>query len=670
MKARILIGIGWLLLLLVLPRMAEAGDDAGTASVFAEGAGPRALALGSAFVAVADDPSAAIWNPGGLGWIEHTEAEASYSVRNNLGFSETTLGLVVPSWRWGAAGFTFRRFGADGIDVRDDRNTLGDPVSDSEMEIGLTYGRAVSEAWSLGGTIKLQQQSLAGFSGSGLGADAGAMFRPGAVFGRIPWMERWTWGLAVRNLMEPSVRLDRESVRDPWVLRTGWTYRHPAGGNRLLGTIEIEKPRDSSALLHAGMEYRVHPLLSLRAGLKDQGITAGAGIEWRDLSFDYTYEDQPLGAVQWIGVSHRIGLSVPERRLAAQKAEEASIQARLEESFQRRQVERIEDLLRGAEVARAQGNLDEALNLSETAEALAPGSPRARSMQVSILLEKGVQLERSGDYPSAAVAFGRVLSVAPGDTTAAAGQARCRAESDRRAARSSEIRRLFTSALDAFAAGDLLKARSGFAAILAAAPADTEAAAMQLRTQQAVARRIEDLLARGARAIEAERWAESEQALEEARRLDPEAPGIARWESTLARAKASAGERAQRTASAPDPAAKPAAKPPQLTKEQVREIEDLYRGGLTAMTNARPDDALRYWELAWSIGPDPRVAEALEREYQLRGIDLFASGELEEALNVWEKALRIDPEDQRTQGYIARARLQLQRTREITGRAR
>jgi len=652
--------------LLALAGVCEAADDAGTTSVFAEGVGPRALALGSAFVAVADDPSAAVWNPGGLGWIDHTEVEVSYTARN-LGFAETYVGLVIPSWRWGAAAFTFRHFGVDGIEQRDELNSLlDDSISDSEMEIGLTYGRAVSEALSVGGTIKLQQQSLAGFRGSGLGADAGVLFRPGAVIGsHVPWMDRWTWGLSVRNLLEPSIRLDRESAQDPWVLRTGWVYRHPVGDRLLLGTVEIERPRDAAARFHGGMEFRPHPLLSLRTGLKGEGLTAGAGIAWRNLSLDYAYENQPLGAAQWIGVSRRIGPSVPERRQAAQAKQERAAQARLDEAFQRRQVERINDLLVRAEEAHLQGDLDEALNLSETAEALVPDSPRARSLQVSILNQKGAQLERSDNYPGAAVAFGRALALAPGDSTAAAGQARCRAESDRRAARSTEIHRLFSAALDAFASGDLVKARSGFAAILAAAPSDSEATAMQLRTDQAIARRIEDLLARAARSIELERWSESERCLEEARRLDPGAPGLARAEVVLARARAAASQLPRGGSTVPIPQ-----EPRRLTREQEREVEDLYQRGLAAMSNARPDDALRYWELARSIGPDPRVAEVLKREYQLRGIDSFASGRLEEALNLWDMALQLDPEDQRTQGYIARAQLQLQRTREITGGAR
>ena len=54
--------------------VARAADDGGTRSIFASGAGNRALALGGAFVGLADDASAMIWNPGGLGIRQPGEA--------------------------------------------------------------------------------------------------------------------------------------------------------------------------------------------------------------------------------------------------------------------------------------------------------------------------------------------------------------------------------------------------------------------------------------------------------------------------------------------------------------------------------------------------------------------------------------------------------------------
>ena len=54
----------------------------------------------------------------------------------------------------------------------------------------------------------------------------------------------------------------------------------------------------------------------------------------------------------------------------------------------------------------------------------------------------------------------------------------------------------------------------------------------------------------------------------------------------------------------------------------------------------------------------------------MRGMDSFASGRLDDAIGWWERAGEIDPNDERTKGYLARARKQLARTREILGEGR
>ena len=104
------------------------------------------------------------------------------------------------------------------------------------------------------------------------------------------------------------------------------------------------------------------------------------------------------------------------------------------------------------------------------------------------------------------------------------------------------------------------------------------------------------------------------------------------------------------------------------TEEQRREVERLYSRGVEAMTAGRNHDAIRYFELVWSIEPDHKdVKEYLKREYLMRGMEYFADGRLNEAVEVWEKALRVDPDDERVNGYLTRAREQIARTRQILG---
>src|SRR6185503_9515670 len=124
--------------------------------------------------ALADDASAALWNPGGLGLVPQGQIQLSQATVSELEMRETFLGWVVPDWRWGVASLTLRHFGTDGIDARDDRNlSLGGDVGASESEVGLAYGRRFGPAWSVGGFVKLRRQEVAGASGNAVGADVG-----------------------------------------------------------------------------------------------------------------------------------------------------------------------------------------------------------------------------------------------------------------------------------------------------------------------------------------------------------------------------------------------------------------------------------------------------------------------------------------------------------------
>jgi len=590
--------------------VAHAAEDGGTRSIFASGAGNRALGMGGAFVGVADDASAMIWNAGGLGLIQRLELQATHSGYVDLESREDYLSVVLPSWRWGTAGISVRHFGIDGIESRDDGNVLlGDNLSNSETEIALGFGRPVSEAVSVGGTVKLQRQSLAGFSGSGLGADLGVLARPSALL-RTPaeWMERLTWGVSVRNVVQPSIRLDQESVHDPSVIRTGFSYQHPSiAGRPALFTLDLEKSRAVTTKVHAGLEVRVHPLLGIRTGINGGRLAAGMAVAWRDFVVDYAFGDGDLSSVHRVGISRSLGRTLAQQREAASRAQEADIQAKLDEAFQIRQTQQLEDLLARAKAAQADSDFDKALEVLATIAILYPGQLEARALEALCHREKGRQLEAHGDYASAAAAFGRAVAIAPDDTAAVAGQVRARIAGDRLAAR-----------------GVILRSQ-------ARSDSDTTAANSP-DTSPTVA---------GAHAIG----------------------------KTSSRKSAGAPERRVEVES--HRAAAPVPEKRRLSPERQREVEKLYTAGLAAMSERRVDDALRYWELAWSMDPGyKRLAEYLKREYLIRGMEFFASGKLDDAMSYWQKALQMDPTDTRAASYIARARTQQARTRELTGEDR
>jgi tetratricopeptide (TPR) repeat protein len=655
--------------------VSHAQDDGGGRSVFAYGAGNRPLALGGAYAAIANDASAPMWNPGGLGLIPRSELQMSHISYYNFGIDEQYGSLAFPNWKWGTFSATVRHFGVDDIEHRDDRNVLvDDGLSNSETEFLFGYGRAIGEAWSLGGALKVRHHSLAGQSGSGMGIDVGVVVKP--LFVVAPnnrHRRRLSLGLAVRNAVEPKIQLDNESVPDPTGVRLGAAMYFPFFNDRnLLASVDLEKTRNMNARYHLGLELVAHPLLAIRFGVNDGMLASGAGVNWHGVTVDYTYEDAPLGGVHSVGASFNFGQTVAQSRTAAMKAREAEMQARLAEAFEKRQSERVADLLERASSAQRAGNYNEALRLIAVARTLDPDNIDAHLGEAVCLRKLAERQEAQGDYASAAVTYSRALSLTPNDAEANAGYDRCRMASDRQAARSKEIRVRFAAALDAFGTGDLAAARDGFASILRESPSDKEAAAMLSRTEDAIGHRVDAAVGDANRLIDWGVLDEAETVLAEAQGLRPDDTGVraasARLTEALAQRKAAATAQssATGTAAATDtPAAGTAAG---LSDDQRREAERLYESGVAAMKADRKQEAIKYFELVWAIDPkNSGAVEYLKREYLMQGMEYFADGRLNEAVATWEEALRVDPDDERVHGYLTRAREQIARTKQILG---
>lgn len=650
---------------LLSPAEPSADEDGGVVSVFSQGAGTRALSLGGAFAAVADGAGAWTWNPGGLGFITQSQLEATQMSQDALDLSEHYLGFVLPSWRWGALSATYRQLGVTGIEGRDSRNqVVSDDLADRESEFAIGYGHAPAETWSVGGVAKVRRQELAGRSGTGIGADVGVLMRPAAWLGlRSDRAREITVGLAVRNLLEPSLRLDLEEVPDPRALRVGLAYRHTFwGGRSLLAALDLDRTDGRDARMCAGVEWNLHPAFDLRAGLDAGNVTAGTGVRYRNLGIDYAYDNGELETLHRVGLSMRFGSTVSESRTQSLQAREQEIERRLAEVFQQRRTARIEELLTKAKEARARGQCDEALDALATLQAIEPEHQGGTQLELDCLHDKATAAESAGDLAGAALLFAQLVARSPADSAAVQGLARSRAASDLRAARTAEIRRKFAAALDAFSADDLPAARRGFQAILANNPSDQEARAMLARVERAADRRAGALFRQAERALQTGALDAVPSLLEQARALDPQAPELERLSAALARAReAAAAAQAPRKPVTPARGALPG-----LTAAEQREVAELYQKGLSAMERGRTEEAIQYWELVWSKQPrHANVAAVLKREYTTRGLESFASGRLDEAVSLWERALRIDPDDERTRAYLSRAQERLARAVEM-----
>ena len=217
------------------------------------------------------------------------------------------------------------------------------------------------------------------------------------------------------------------------------------------------------------------------------------------------------------------------------------------------------------------------------------------------------------------------------------------------------------------AAGRFVSAVAGFDAVLAIEPHDAEA--QRLRTVAVNGRdeRWESLVASAQAWIQAGNWTAVDDVLT---RLEDEG-----GDPTRVKALRDAAARARWARATPpdDPPATPdlpsesvIATAPELSDAERDELESMVQRGIRAAEAGRNDEALRYWTFVWQRDPSlGSVGDLLEQEYVTRGMESFAAGSLEDAIEAWKSALEIDPEDERTVRYLHRAYEKLHRFEQV-----
>ncbi|MFC1733097.1 UPF0164 family protein, partial [candidate division KSB1 bacterium] len=126
-RANILCAVLLNIIIVTAPLSLKAQGFAKYAGEFlAIGVGARPQALGSAFVAIADDATAAYWNPAGLAQLDYPQVSLMHAEQFAGEVNYDFVGAVIPYKSNTSFGLSLIRLGIEGIP--DTRNALIDTV--------------------------------------------------------------------------------------------------------------------------------------------------------------------------------------------------------------------------------------------------------------------------------------------------------------------------------------------------------------------------------------------------------------------------------------------------------------------------------------------------------------------------------------------------------------
>ncbi|MFA6030630.1 MAG: PorV/PorQ family protein [Elusimicrobiota bacterium] len=311
-----------LLLLVLVPAARAAGPGTSAATFLTLGFGARPMAMGEAFVALADDVSAVHYNPAGLAFPSAGSGAAGSKPYEML-FSHA---LHIQDIRMSQAGFLRRPYGVsvthltlDGIERRTTETAAPEgSFGASDLAVGFSFGHRFGPT-GVGATVKVIRETIGEHSASAYAADLGALHR----------LENWpvTFGVGMSNL-GTSVRFIERSDPLPLTWRLGAAFGMTKSFPHAL-CFQLDLPRDNDPAVRVGLEYLGFGPFALRAGYRSAsgaqrsavlgralgssasgmaefyGMFMGAGFRSKLWNMDYAI--LPYGE---LGSAHRFSLSV------------------------------------------------------------------------------------------------------------------------------------------------------------------------------------------------------------------------------------------------------------------------------------------------------------------------------------------------------------------------
>ncbi len=286
------------------------------------GQGSRAIGMGSAYVAIADDPSSLYWNPAGITKIQG----ASFIVDHTKWVADLNYNFLAFTYNLGdfgaiGASFTSSDYGDMRVTTVDQPEGTGETFSVSDAAFSLAWAIQLTDNFAIGFSPKFVYQNIWKMSSTAIALDMGVQYVT-PFDGIILAMSISNFGTKMQLQGNSALILydsDPNSTgnngnipaylqTDNWELpvnfRVGLAY-NPVKTEMHKITIAMDALHvsDNYESVNVGGEYTFNNFFSLRGGYKsmflkdsEETFSLGAGIQQLLLGniavkFDYAYQD-------------------------------------------------------------------------------------------------------------------------------------------------------------------------------------------------------------------------------------------------------------------------------------------------------------------------------------------------------------------------------------------
>lgn len=344
------------------------------------GAGARALGMGGAFFAVADDATASYWNPANLVLVERKEFS---SMQASL-FAQTSLSFLTyahPTSTRGTWAVSVTQLKSDGFEkIGITPNLAGDEIigiknlgsfASTERAYALSWGRPVSDRMSFGFMLKNIQRTLDTSSDSFQAVDIAMTQRLGSIY-RL--------ALGVQNVF--NMRSGDTDDRLPLILKLGNALSLFKG--RLIFGMDLAKPQSADMNWRFGGEYWLLHWWGVRFGL-----LGAPGVQEADFGFGFRYRNFGIDLAQGI---HELGTTT-----------RFSFSLKVGDSTRGRHDKEVREIVRQAFQAFRAGSFTRAVEKLQSALDSDPGNNDIRRMVTRLQLAVGFVPEATGGEESSAL---------------------------------------------------------------------------------------------------------------------------------------------------------------------------------------------------------------------------------------------------------------------------